>query len=92
MGALQYYHREAWWAIVHVISKSRTQLKRLSIHTHSHTHTHTHAHIYTRTRVEDHMCPYYIAYRTCFFSFLKKFSFIYLFCLCWVFVAAQAFL
>ena len=30
--------REAWWAIVHGVSKSQT---RLSTHTHTHTHTHT---------------------------------------------------
>ena len=27
--------RGAWWAIVHRVTKSRTQLKRLSMHTHS---------------------------------------------------------
>ena len=26
--------RRAWWATVHSVAKSRTQLKRLSIHTH----------------------------------------------------------
>ena len=33
--------REAWWATVHEVSKSQTQL---STHTHTHTHTRTHAH------------------------------------------------
>ena len=31
--------RGAWWAIVHEIAKSRTQL--CDSHTHTHTHTHT---------------------------------------------------
>ena len=30
----------AWWAIVHGVAKSRTQLS--NSHTHTHTHTHTH--------------------------------------------------
>ena len=30
----------AWWATVHRVVKSRTQLKLLSTHTHTHTHTH----------------------------------------------------
>ena len=33
--------RGAWWPIVHRITKSQTQLKRLSTHRHTHTHTHT---------------------------------------------------
>ena len=33
--------RGAWWATVYRGPKSRTQLKRLSMHTHTHTHTHT---------------------------------------------------
>ena len=31
--------RGAWWATVHGVAKSQTQL---SVHTHTHTHTHTH--------------------------------------------------
>ena len=30
--------RGDWWATVHRVAKSRTQLKRLSTHTHMHTH------------------------------------------------------
>ena len=33
--------RGAWWATVHRVVKSRTQLKLLSTHTYTHTHTHT---------------------------------------------------
>ena len=33
--------RGGWWAIVHRVTKSWRQLKRLSTHTHTHTHTHT---------------------------------------------------
>ena len=49
--SLQYFclenpmDRGAWWPIVHRITKSQTQLKRLS--THRHTHRHTHTHTYT---------------------------------------------
>ena len=32
--------RGAWWAAVHGITKSQTQLT-VSVHTHTHTHTHT---------------------------------------------------
>ena len=32
--------REAWWATVHGVEKSRTRL------THTHTHTHTHTYTY----------------------------------------------
>ena len=41
--------RGGWWATVHRVTKSLTQLKQLSTHTHRHTHTHaqTHTHIYT---------------------------------------------
>ena len=31
--------REAWWATVHSITKSQSQLS--TAHTHTHTHTHT---------------------------------------------------
>ena len=31
--------REAWWATVHGVAKSQTQLKQLNTHTHTHTHT-----------------------------------------------------
>ena len=34
--------RGAWWATVHRVAKSQTQLKRLSMHVSAHTHTHTH--------------------------------------------------
>ena len=34
--------RGAWWATVHKVTKSQTQLKRLNTHTHTHTRTHTH--------------------------------------------------
>ena len=34
----------AWWAAVHGVLKSQTQLKPLSMHTHACTHTHTHTH------------------------------------------------
>ena len=30
---------EAWWAIVHGVAKSQTQLEQLSTHTHTYTHT-----------------------------------------------------
>ena len=33
--------RGAWWAIVHGVAKSQTQLSR---HTNMYTHTHTHTH------------------------------------------------
>ena len=33
--------RETWWATVHGVAKSQTQLKRLNTHTHKHTHTDT---------------------------------------------------
>ena len=33
--------RGAWWATVHRIAKSWTQLKRHTMHAHMHTHTHT---------------------------------------------------
>ena len=40
--------KEAWWATVHRVAQSWTQLKQLStrayIHTYIHTHTHTHIH------------------------------------------------
>ena len=32
--------RGAWWATVHRVTKSWTQLKWLTTHTHTHTHTH----------------------------------------------------
>ena len=35
-------NREAWWATVHGVAKSQTQLKQLSTHTDTQTHTHTH--------------------------------------------------
>ena len=48
--------RGAWWATVHRVTKSQTQLKQLSMHacthrhtqtqTQTHTHTHTHTHTY----------------------------------------------
>ena len=34
--------RGVWWAIVHRVTKSWTQLKWLNTHTRTHTHTHTH--------------------------------------------------
>ena len=38
-----------WWATVHGLAKSQTQLKQLSEHVHTHTtHTHTHTHTHTR--------------------------------------------
>ena len=40
--------RRAWWATVHGVTKSWTQL---SVHTHTHTHTHTHAHTHTHTNM-----------------------------------------
>ena len=36
--------RRAWWATVHGVAKSQTQL--LKSHTHTHTHTHTHDYMY----------------------------------------------
>ena len=38
--------RGAWWATVHKVTKSQTQLKRLNTHTHTHTHAHTHTMIH----------------------------------------------
>ena len=37
--------RGAWWATVHGMAKSWTQL---NMHTHTHTHTHIHAHDYNQ--------------------------------------------
>ena len=41
--------REVWWATIHRVAKSQTELKWHSMHMcvgkHTHTHTHTHAHI-----------------------------------------------
>ena len=31
--------RGAWWATVHMVTKSQPQLKRLNTHTHTHTHS-----------------------------------------------------
>ena len=36
--------REAWWATVRGVAKSRTQLSDSHIHTHTQTHTHTYTH------------------------------------------------
>ena len=36
--------RGAWWAIVHGVAKSQTQL---SMHTNTYTHTHTHTYTHT---------------------------------------------
>ena len=36
-------NREAWWATVHGVAKSWTQLS-VCTHTHTHAHTHTYAH------------------------------------------------
>ena len=36
--------RGAWWAAVHRVTRSQTQLKRLSARARAHTHTHTHTH------------------------------------------------
>ena len=41
--------RGAWWAIIQRVTKSWTQLKRLSVCTHTCTHTHTHTYIYIYT-------------------------------------------
>ena len=38
--------RGAWWAMVHRIAKSWTQLKQLSTHTHPYPHSHTHICVY----------------------------------------------
>ena len=35
-------HRGTWWASVHRVAKSQTQLKRLNMHAHTHTHACTH--------------------------------------------------
>ena len=35
-------HRGTWWATVHRVAKSQTQLKRLNMHAHTHTHACTH--------------------------------------------------
>ena len=32
--------RGAWWAVIHGVSKSRTQMSDTRMHTHTHTHTH----------------------------------------------------
>ena len=37
--------RGAWWATVHSVTKSQTQLKQLSMHACTHTYTHTHIYI-----------------------------------------------
>ena len=34
--------RGAWWAIVHGVAKSQTQMSDSHTHTHTHTQTHTH--------------------------------------------------
>ena len=34
--------RGTWWATVHGVAKSQTQMKQLNTHTHTHTHTCTH--------------------------------------------------
>ena len=40
--------RGAWWAMVHRVTKSQTQLKRLSIHyTYTYTYTNTYTYTYT---------------------------------------------
>ena len=36
--------REAWWAAVHGVAKSQTQLSHTRTRTRAHTHTHTHTH------------------------------------------------
>ena len=44
--------RGAWWATVHGVTKSWTQLSmhtRTHAHTHTHTRTHTHTHAHTHT-------------------------------------------
>ena len=42
-------NRGAWWATVHRVTKSQTQMKRLSAHTQTHTHTDTHTETHTDT-------------------------------------------
>ena len=43
--------RGAWWATVHGVTKSQTQLNEC-MHTHTYTYTHTHTYIiYTHTQV-----------------------------------------
>ena len=43
--------RGAWWAIVHGVAKSQTQL---SMHTNMYTHTHTHTETHTQTHRVKH--------------------------------------
>ena len=42
--------RGAWWATVHGVAKSQTQLSTYT-HTHRHTHTHTHTHTHMESPV-----------------------------------------
>ena len=44
--------RGVWWATVHGIAKSQTQLStHVRVHTHTHTHTDTHIYIHTPTLI-----------------------------------------
>ena len=45
--------RGGWWAIVHRVTKSWTQLKRLSMRTRMRTRAHTDTHTYTHTHTLD---------------------------------------
>ena len=53
--------RRAWWAAVHGVTKSQTQLKQLNAHTH--THAHPHAHMHTRTCTHTHTHTYTVFLR-----------------------------
>ena len=51
--------RGAWWATVHRVARSRTQLSNLGhVHvlTHTHTHTHTHLERLTCKSINSHTC------------------------------------
>ena len=37
-------NRGAWWATIHGVANSQTQLSDFHTHIHTHTHTHTHTH------------------------------------------------
>ena len=48
-------NRGAWWATVHSVAKSWTQLKQLSTQAHAHTYIHTHTHIYKEGEGKERM-------------------------------------
>ena len=58
----------SWWAIVHGVSKSQTQLSICA-----YTHTHTHTHIHTCTHTQTHT-PHHLQSLNPSFSFLISYS------------------